>query len=360
MREDKQIADFSALQNKPAPQLPNALPYPKEQIQAGLFSPNAKIQSMSKIMQAENDKYARQNEYGTSVSYDENNQGFVMDKNGNPKFIGVSKASDKNSVNSVPSGYMVDPEDPNALVYKKGGPADPELKAHTPIGNRESVFINRVATSANETAKDLANIVRQPLTVDRGLFGGRVQAGSLFSAGAETLTNKMTSQDVQSYNVLASGIQRNLASIEAAGLSPSGSLTHQMDAMTFKDGDTNFTKLQKLAQIKQIAQAGLETTLSNPRLPKEQVAHFKDIIAQIDKAVPFNNGDLLDLQSQQQVNPEITINDILKSKQENAQPKASVKFNAPPDPSKYVGKTIRDDATGILLKSNGKTWLQVK
>lgn len=31
-------------------------------------------------------------EYGTGVSYDENNRAFVMDKMGNPKFIGVSKA----------------------------------------------------------------------------------------------------------------------------------------------------------------------------------------------------------------------------------------------------------------------------
>ena len=196
----------------------------------------------------------------------------------------------------------------------KGGPADPVVKETAPLGNRESVYISRIGTAANETAKDLKNIVRQPLTVDRGIFGGRQQGGSLLSAGKETLTNAMTSQDVQSYNVLASGIQRNLASIEAAGLAPSGSLTHQMDAMTFKAGDTNFTKLQKLAQIKQIAQAGLETTLSNPRIPKEQKAHFEDVAKQIDEAVPFSNGDLLDLQSQQEVNPNMTIKDILDAK----------------------------------------------
>ena len=33
-------------------------------------------------------------EYGTGVSYDENNRAFVMDKFGNPKFIGTSKAPD--------------------------------------------------------------------------------------------------------------------------------------------------------------------------------------------------------------------------------------------------------------------------
>jgi hypothetical protein len=203
------------------------------------------------------------------------------------------------------------------LEYIPGGPADPNKTV--PLGNRESVFINRIGIASNETAKDLKNIVRIPLTTSRGVFGGRQQGGSLFDAGKESLTNAMTTQDVQSYNTLASGLQRNLAAIEAAGLAPSGTLTHQMDAVIFKNGDTNYTKLQKLAQIKQIANAGIETTLSNPRLPEKQVKHFEGILNEINQAVPFDNGDLITLQQAHQTNPNVTINDIVKAKQKNAQ-----------------------------------------
>jgi hypothetical protein len=38
----------------------------------------------------------------------------------------------------------------------------------------------------------------------------------------------------------------------------------------------------------------------------------------------------------------------------------ATQFKAPPNPAQFNGKTIRDDATGILLKSNGKTWVRVK
>lgn len=186
------------------------------------------------------------------------------------------------------------------------------------LGNRESVFINRIGIASNETAKDLKNIVKIPLTTSRGVFGGRQQGGSLFDAGKESLANAMTTQDVQSYNILASGLQRNLAAIEAAGLAPSGSLTHQMDAVIFKNGDTNYSKLQKLAQIKQIANAGIETTLSNPRLPEKQVKHFEDILNEINQAVPFDNADLITLQQSHQTNPNVTINDIVKAKQKNS------------------------------------------
>ena len=202
------------------------------------------------------------------------------------------------------------------LEFIPGGPADPNKVS--PLGNRESVFINRIGIASNETAKDLKNIVRIPLTTSRGVFGGRQQGGSLFDAGKESLTNAMTTQDVQSYNTLASGLQRNLAAIEAAGLAPSGTLTHQMDAVIFKNGDTNYTKLQKLAQIKQIANAGIETTLSNPRLPEKQVKHFEGILNEINQAVPFDNGDLITLQQAHQTNPNVTINDIVKLKQKNA------------------------------------------
>ena len=202
------------------------------------------------------------------------------------------------------------------LEFIPGGPADPNKVF--PLGNRESVFINRIGIASNETAKDLKNIVRIPLTTNRGVFGGRQQGGSLFDAGKESLTNAMTTQDVQSYNTLASGLQRNLAAIEAAGLAPSGTLTHQMDAVIFKNGDTNYTKLQKLAQIKQIANAGIETTLSNPRLPEKQVKHFEGILNEINQAVPFDNGDLITLQQAHQTNPNVTINDIVKLKQKNA------------------------------------------
>jgi hypothetical protein len=202
------------------------------------------------------------------------------------------------------------------LEFIPGGPADPNKVS--PLGNRESVFINRIGIASNETAKDLKNIVRMPLTTSRGIFGGRQQGGSLFDAGKESLANAMTTQDVQSYNTLASGLQRNLAAIEAAGLAPSGTLTHQMDAIIFKANDTNYTKLQKLAQIKQIAIAGIETTLSNPRLPEKQVKHFESILNEINQAVPFDNGDLITLQQAHQTNPNVTINDIVKLKQKNA------------------------------------------
>lgn len=194
--------------------------------------------------------------------------------------------------------------DPNSS--KVAGGAD--------IGARESVFINRVLLSANEGARDLQNVVELPLSASTGLFGGRKQGPSILDAGREVLANKLTTEEVQEYNTMATGFQRALASIESAGLVPSGALSHQMDAVLFKEGDTNFVKLRKLAQTRQIIEAGLETTIANPRVPEETRKHAKDIVDTVRKAVPFTQQDLTRLKTAQGTNPDMTLKDVAKTR----------------------------------------------
>ena len=45
--------------------------------------------------------------------------------------------------------------------------------------------------------------------------------------------------------------------------------------------------------------------------------HIQSIMDSINKSVPFSNSDILDMQEQQQVNPHITINDVIKAKNKN-------------------------------------------
>ena len=208
----------------------------------------------------------------------------------------------------APAGYQYKPD--GTLEPIKGGPAD---KENAQMGAREQVFLQRVLLSANEASKDLSNIVELPTTASTGMFGGRRQGVGLLEATKEVMANKMTGQDAQSYNTLASGFQRALAGIESAGLAPTNALSHQMDAVLFKEGDTNLTKLQKMAQIRQIVEAGLESTLANPRMPEAQRKHAEEVIASLRKSVPFTQKDLLKLQVEQEQNPNMTLKELMQS-----------------------------------------------
>lgn len=210
-------------------------------------------------------------------------------------------------------------------------------------GAREAVFTQRVVTSANQAAKDLANVVQLPLAASTGILGGRKQGPGLFDAGREVLANKMTGQEAQSYNAMATGFQRSLAAIESAGLMPSGTLTHQMDAVLFKEGDTNLTKLHKLAQTRQIIESGMEVLDANPRITEVEKEKIKSITDNVQKAVPFTHSDLIKLQQDQEIKPNTTLNDIVKKKAAGGGDRRQMPRAGP--------STVLDQADAILAGS---------
>ena len=220
----------------------------------------------------------------------------TVEIDGKKVFVNYDSTTGKSFV----GGKEVDPDTLGPI--EKGGA----------IGNRESVFNQRIILSANEAVKDLENVAKLPVSASTGLFGSRQSGGSLLEAAKETLVNKMTSEETQKYTTLATGFQRSLAAIESAGLQPSGSLTHQMDAIMFKEGDTQYVKLLKLAQTRQILEAGLETTLSNPRLPEETKTHIRDIMEKAKKIIPFTPSEILDLEARHEKRPKLTLKQLMK------------------------------------------------
>jgi phage-related tail fiber protein len=123
----------------------------------------------------------------------------------------------------------------------------------------------------------------------------------------------MTDENAKSYNTRVAGIQRSLAAIEASGLAPGGSLTHQMDAVVFKAGDTNKNKLEKLAEIRQIVEAGVDQALTNPGISDEQRTHADKVIKSIRKAVPFTMADVDKLTNAQNIDSKATLKSVMKN-----------------------------------------------
>ena len=182
-------------------------------------------------------------------------------------------------------------------------------------GGRESVQNNRILSAGNQVAAALKNIVDVPISgASTGIFGERGHPTGLFGAGKETLANAMTTQEVNDYKIMATGIQRSLAAIESAGLAATGALSNQMESVLWREGWTNFSKLRALAETRQIVEKGLEVQLSNPRVPPETKELVRQVIKDAQTAVPFTHSDLTTLQAQQKIDPKITIADIVASK----------------------------------------------
>lgn len=207
------------------------------------------------------------------------------------------------------------------------------------ISGREGVFFNRITGAGNAATAAAENIMELPITVDRGFFGGREQGGSLFDATKEDLANTLTGSDAQGYNTMMAGVGRNLSAIEAAGLAPNGSLTHSMDSLILKEGDSQMTRLRKMAEMRQIIETGMEPSLSNPRIPPEQKELVQKIVGKIRSAIPFTQHDITQLERAK--NPRATIGDFAKQSGIGGSPKSVVTksdFDALASGTVYIGK----------------------
>lgn len=189
---------------------------------------------------------------------------------------------------------------------------DPNKPGAGGLGNRAEVYFKRVATAATEAAQAAQNIMELPSSSTSGIFAGRGQSHGLLAAAKESLTNALTSQDVQSYNTIVPGVARSLATIEASGLAPPGSFTNSMDAMTLKEGDTEETKMRKMAELRQIVEKGMEPNLADPKIPEVQKDQIRSVVAQIQAAIPFTHHDITMLKKSD--TPGQTMADLVASK----------------------------------------------
>ena len=246
-----------------------------------------------------------------------------------------------------PAGYMWDPENEGELKFIPGGPKDPTKSS---ISGRESVMFSRVASSANEAVAAIQNIVELPLGASSGVLGVGGSAGhGILSSTKASLTNEMASQDVQDYNTMLAGVRRNLATIETAGLAPSGALTEGFASLELRAGDTEITKMRKLAEMRQVVEKGLEINLDNPRLPQEQKSLVQKIINDVKKAVPFTQHDVTSFQKSGKENKGMTLTEYMAKTV--APPAVS---ETTPVPSPATGGTGAAGGTKLWEMKGGK------
>ena len=75
-----------------------------------------------------------------------------------------------------------------------------------------------------------------------------------------------------------------------------------------KEGDTQFTKMRKMATVRQQADRALETASTNPMMGKKELDLVEKIRGELADAVPFTVHDVNTLE--QAKNPRATMRDV--------------------------------------------------
>jgi hypothetical protein len=194
-----------------------------------------------------------------------------------------------------------------------GGGKDPNAPAA--MGSREAGMFARVLNSASLGTAALRNISRGNVGQSTGVAGiGASPGHSALSSTLDTLRNTLSSDEVQQYNVMNTGLSRNLASVEGGGLITPGQFSDQIGQGTsLRAGDTEETKLMKLAETRQILETGLNTALANPRVSKPQKDLMHQHVAEIQAAIPFTVEDVQGLKAQPKGSA-VTMQDLISQR----------------------------------------------
>ena len=236
------------------------------------------------------------------------------------------------------------------------GNAAPTVKG-AGLDSRSNLMFQRVLSSANEAASAIKNVTELPTGASTGWFGVGASPGhSLLGSAKGVLTNKLAPQEVQDYETMLPGLGRNLATIETSGLAPQGALTGSFDSLQLREGDTGYTKLHKLAEYRQILEKGIETNLSNPKIPPEQKEAVQRIIDATREAIPFTQHDVTALERAHATHPDLTMADYLK------QQGLGAKTPHLPALSNEKGWVLHKDAQGNMayVSPDGKQYEEVK
>lgn len=166
-------------------------------------------------------------------------------------------------------------------------------------GRQGAVQIQRLSGALNESAASLANLVQLPIGATAGIFQGlqNETASSLAGAVQRTIANELTPQAAQDVKVTFTGLQRNLAAVEAQG-SVYGlvGLSKQMEVLMPLAGDSSITVMRKYAEMRQILDRATESIATNPGIAESQAQLFKKVASEVDKAVPYTVQDVTDLE----------------------------------------------------------------
>lgn len=178
-------------------------------------------------------------------------------------------------------------------------------------GGRAQTMLQRQLIDASDIVKDVKNVMELPITASTGWFGFGERKGILDVTKAALVNSTVTTQEVQDFNAQLSGMGRALAGLETGGLQANQGLVHSFEGLALNAGDTQVTKLRKLALMRQYTQNALEAALTNPLMSQKEQDYANGLLKELSDSIPFTVHDVTSLE--QSKNPQETISDVAKS-----------------------------------------------
>lgn len=189
-----------------------------------------------------------------------------------------------------------------------------------PKGSASSVYergyANNFVTSSAELVPATANlnILTQGGTspITAGIFTGIKGTGVLSSTGA-VLGTVITPAESGQYESIMLPVIQNIGTMQNAGRRTTISqLDNLKNALIAKPGQQYVVQIQKMGELRQIAEAAVDAAMTNPALTDDQKAAIKGNLEKVKQAIPFTGADVAKYSVYAKKNPTVQFKDWLK------------------------------------------------
>jgi tail lysozyme len=200
------------------------------------------------------------------------------------------------SAHQGPGGGWI--SDKDQTVIDVPDTANIEILGQGGQGRQAAAQMVRLTSGANEARRQIANVAKMTKGTTTSWFQGlQSETGSGLTDGLRrTLANAVTPRDQQMMSVLGRGIGRSLATLETAGAGTGLVALQQSMQQTMPEaGDDVETTLMKIAEMRQIAEQGIESAIAAPALGEKQRVLLEAVRDDIKKAVPWTVPDVIDM-----------------------------------------------------------------
>ena len=183
--------------------------------------------------------------------------------------------------------------DGRPILNPQGQPlqAPPPRSAGSAAGDRFG-FGDIVVGAANEAAASLRNLTSMGAEASTGIFQGRNTTG-LMTAPLGALTNALTSDEAQRYNVEIANFGKFLSQVQRGGRTvPVSDIEASQRVFAVREGDSQHTVLTKFAAMRQQLERIIEVRIASPNTPESLKEILRENLATIQDVVPFSVEDV--------------------------------------------------------------------
>jgi hypothetical protein len=202
---------------------------------------------------------------------------------------------------NAPAGYQwavnpdgsqkVDDNGQPVLSPITGGDKDPNTQK--PMSAVERRYFQTSANSATGAIAELGNVMNLKTGANAGVMGlGAHNGQSALGTVAANARNAIAAEDVQLYNTRINNLSRMMAIVENTGRMPPGTAVESINQMQLQPGDTEYTRLTKLAQGRQNLDAALNTWLHTANLNADSKSYMYDLLSKLHNTIPFTIEDV--------------------------------------------------------------------